>query len=303
MREFTKVQLEILDSFETFSPSVEDDFLKPPYDDTLISHYTSASGLLGILGNGNLRFTEYAYLNDNTEGTYIFDFLEYCLHKNNHCYSQDFISAVFHQLEKVPFNDIYDINCMYYFLCCFSSNSDSLTMWNYYTKTSSKAGYNIRFSYKDLHSDIISLHSSNGFYFEGYKVMYLPEEQEKFLYKLLDYVYCEWNKDANRFIIRVFLNYLNSVRFAFKHIAFEPEQEIRFVIKLNRADELIKFFDKDGIIVPYIEVPFRKNDVKAIILSPLVKEKTAVESIDLLLDKYGYKHNVKISPSNIPLRY
>ena len=154
-----------------------------------------------------------------------------------------------------------------------------------------------------------------GLWFEGYKVVYLPEEQEAFLHKLLEYVLQVWQQESDDFIIRVFLNYLNSVRFAFKHSAFEPEQELRFVIKMDKrfyrtvelsekdADKLIKFYDRDGIIVPYIEVPFGKEDIKAIKLSPLIKEENAIESVSLLLDKLGYKRDIQIDRSDIPLRY
>ena len=318
MQSLTKAQENIIIDFEDFSPSVEKDFLKPPYADTLINHYTSACGLLGILNNKKLRFTEYEYLNDNTEGSYIFDFLERYLQKNKFNYPQDFICALFRQIDKPPYNEIYDINCRYYFLCCFSSNSDSLPMWNYYTKTTSKAGYNIQFAYRNLYNAIFDLHASadEGLWFEGYKVMYSPEKQEEFLSKLLKYVLKVWQQETDDFIIRVFLNYLNSVRFAFKHSAFEPEQELRFVIKMddkfyrtvelakNKKNKLINFYERDGIVVPYIEVPFCKRDIKAIKLSPLIKEESAIESVSLLLDKLGYnKRNIKIDNSDIPLRY
>lgn len=314
---FTKEQMDIISDFEDFSPTLEKDFLTPPYANTLINHYTSAGGLLGILSNQKLRFTEYAYLNDNTEGSYIFDYLDWHLHKNESNYPKGFIDAIFRLLEMPPYNEIYDINCKYYFLCCFSGNSDSLPMWNYYTKTPSKAGYNIQFEYRNLYNAIYNLHAStDGLYFEGYKVMYSPKEQEAFLFNILKYVLKVWQQTTDNFIIRVFLNYLNSVRFAFKHSAFEPEDEIRFVIKMSNKfyreielnaepkDKLINFYERDGIFVPHIEVPFQKKDISAIKLSPLNKDHSAQESVLLLLDRFNYdKRNIKIGYSDIPLRF
>ena len=114
----------------------------------------------------------------------------------------------------------------------------------------------------------------------------------------------------------MFLNYLNSVRFAFKHSAFAPEDELRFVIKMSDKfyreielnakpkDKLINFYERDGIFVPHIEVPFQKTDISAIKLSPLNKESPAVESVLLLLDRLDYdKRNLKIGYSDIPLKF
>ena len=146
--------------------------------------------------------------------------------------------------------------------------------------------------------------------------MYLQKDQEAFLYDLLNYTLKIWQQGTDDFVIRIFLNYLNSVRFAFKHYAFEPEQELRFVIKMDESfyrsielakkkeNKLINFYERDGIAVPYIEVSFAKEDIKAIKLSPLLKEVSAVESVSLLLNRLGYNtRNIYINHSDIPLRF
>ena len=53
MCNFIKEQMDMIGNFEKFSPSVEKDFLKQPYADTLINHYTSVNGLMGILNSQN----------------------------------------------------------------------------------------------------------------------------------------------------------------------------------------------------------------------------------------------------------
>lgn len=315
MSKFADEEVKTINEFLLFVEKPERLYCNPPYMRKLVNHYTSSQGLLGILKNQNLRFTEYSYLNDNTEGDFIFVVLEDCLYGDTYI-DKEFKKAILCQLDNSPFNEIFDLNCKHYFLCCFSSNSDSLPMWNYYSKMPSKVGYNIQFRYEELFQDIgDACEKNDGLYFEGYKVMYSKEEQYKFLHNCLDYVYRIWRESCNDFIIRVFLNYLNSVRFAFKHFAFEPEQELRFVIKVddkeyqsalqteNDLSKLINFNDREGVLVPYLEIPFSNNSVNSIKLSPLIKEENAKESVRLLLNKLGYNRKVQIESSDIPLRY
>lgn len=318
--ELSKDDFVICDGFEKYISKFEEEvlraFIVDSGYDVPVSHYTSADGLLNILKTSKLRFTEASCLNDNTEGTYIFDVLKDFL-KNDSEIASDFKDAIFAELEKGEFNNIYDVDCKRYFICCFSFDDDSLPLWNYYTKNPNMKGYNIQFNYVEFSLDLMAYNTnhSGNMYYEGYKIIYQKQDQINCIKVILDYIAQVWGKTKSNLIIKLFLNYLNSIRFTFKHFAFEPEKEIRFVIKVKESffqnelkanaanDEIIKLQLKGDMVAPYIEIPFSKKGVKAIRVSPLIKDKAAIDSLKLVLNKYGYNEKIPINSSEIPLKY
>lgn len=310
-----ETEYDLIANFEKVTNKLEDDFFKDfIYRDEVIAHYTSAEGLLGILQSKAIRFTEYTYLNDDTEGRCVFDLLDEKLRISD--FDDDFIDTIIKELNKRTPNDIYDVGCERWFVCCFSLNDDSLSMWNYYTKNPSMKGYNLQFDSIRLTEGVHKLHltAPDEIYYETYRVLYSKKEQMDFLNHLLGYVFEVWCRDKNIFIIRVLLNYLYSVRFAFKHFAFEAEEEMRIVIKMSERQfkdgiksksnnsEIIKLKISGDFIVPYLEIPFNAQCLKGIKSSPLIKDQKAIDSVQYILTKYGYK-GVKVRPSSIPLKF
>ncbi len=135
----------------------------------LIYHYTSASGLLGILKRDccKLWFTKYNSLNDSYESKNISDFLKsYCSKRiETGIFSREFATRImsltpsnkrFITIRSKTDNSIFlergitsitnmkQVPCDTY-LCCFSDDADSLPMWNYYSKSDRYEGYNIGF--------------------------------------------------------------------------------------------------------------------------------------------------------------
>lgn len=105
-----------------------------------IFHYTSVSGLQGILGNKKLFFTDIRFLNDTKE---ILTGLE------------SFITSFNISTQKDRFYKLINDMNESYFVCCFSLDGDSLPMWNYYTKEPNNQGYNIEFDDKMLIENIL----------------------------------------------------------------------------------------------------------------------------------------------------
>ena len=65
---------------------------------------------------------------------------------------------------------------------------------------------------------------------------------------------------------------------------------------------LYHYRTKNGVLVPYIEIPFFKETVKEITIGPLVERELAVENLKEFLDLRGYK-DIDIKVSNVPIRY
>lgn len=77
-------------------------------------------------------------------------------------------------------------------------------------------------------------------------------------------------------------------------------------IKTNDEDGIIPeykfdFYERKGIIVPYLSVMFSKNAIKSITIAPTLDEKIATSSLEEFLEINGYK--AKVSNSKIPIRF
>ena len=73
---------------------------------------------------------------------------------------------------------------------------------------------------------------------------------------------------------------------------------------LNADDCNIKenFCVRNGIITPFLEVPFANDTISRVYISPMTEFEIAKLSIRELIDQKGYKQT-RIYQSNIPIRY
>lgn len=173
------------------------------YRASTIYHYTSPSGLLGILKDGkvNLWFTQYDSLNDRNERLDITcSLVNYCQEKANQKIISDNLLSIITRIKPtdsiviprepiVPvlppsdqnaatYNELIDADC-YAYLCCFSKNSDSLAMWSYYTKSRHYEGYSIGVSPWHLSH---SQHKNGDYRLSVHDVIYTRDEK----YRLFD---------------------------------------------------------------------------------------------------------------------
>ena len=63
----------------------------------------------------------------------------------------------------------------------------------------------------------------------------------------------------------------------------------------------LEYFVRKGVLVPYLEVPFNKNAVKSVTMSPIMEHDLAKISLEEFLHKNGYKAEIKTS--KIPIRF
>ena len=281
-----------------------------------IYHYTSSEGLLGILRDKTLWFTDTMGLNDSSEGNYIWEILEECLEGN---YDEKFNTSI-KALEKDSYEIDDDMKGTFephsYFICSFSENQDSLQMWNYYTKNINSVGYNICFDRQHLIKSVKEW--DKNFEVTLCQVIYDKEKQKEWMKSALDLIYKYWKKHKKNYRLELLscLQYLFArVRIVFKHPSFANEQEVRLVVELAGS----QFFDNlttmpkqkevkirivNNMFVPYLEVPFKEPSIiKQITTSPIIKDDTIVDSVYLLLYKYGEIDSCEIKRSEIPLKY
>lgn len=289
--------------------SMFDEVANSIFDETpsYINHYTSPSGLLGILSSQSLWFTNGNYLNDNSELKYVYEVIDMTLSKNKYKYSESFIQYMEMKYTNQINVIMNSVNKSNIYICSFSKINDSLSLWNYYTKSNSKAGYNLTFKTDEL---IFGLKNDEYKYnFKIGKVIYDSDEQisimDIVLTKLDDY-FKTIAIDKETFdkgvviidnIIEEIVHYFGSF---FKHSAFANEQEIRLTCEVSdKSAKPESIREQNGIFAPYIEVKFDKACIEGITISPYVKNYNKELSIYQLIEKYEY--NVRIYSSLIPV--
>ena len=285
-------------------------------------HYTSPEGLLGILKNRKIWFTESSCLNDESEGKYIYEILKENLEDNN--FNRDFVNLVYSWVLDNHLDEERESNYQgekdLYLICSFSTDNDALPLWNYYTKTPSSRGYNIAFSPMKLDFAIRDKWGDSllGWYF--YQVIYNRKTQNHIVSDLLNLSNQIWENNKRNFVmcenIVQWLRFtFERIRYGFKHPAFESEKEIRIILRMQEQvfDSLLiggEFEDgremdiraMKGIYMPYVQVGFDTKAIRSIMVSPTVKDKAAIDSVSLLLKKYGY-YSCPVYKSQIPLKY
>ena len=311
--------------------------------ENIVYHYTSPEGLLGILDNQNVRFTDIKYMNDRSEGVYFIKKLIEYIEKNKGVfpYAEMIVNAL---LEDNDYNEIKRLSVTNVkfktnlrgktksaraFLFCTCTDPDLLNMWNYYVKNGSYQGYSVGINVSSFLTELGTILPSNQFVSIYYgKVLYSPKEQEDEIENLLQTIESFTNDQLSfddKNITPNFLNlaqdylkeYIDLYGVFYKHPKFSNEQEYRFVVefdnnfKLNQSNLIpgsnnknmnIDFCVKNGMLTPYLAIPFAYNTISRIYISPMTEFEIAKQSIKELTLKKGYR-TFSVWQSKIPIRY
>lgn len=275
-----------------------------------IYHYTSPHGLKEILSNNSLWFTNYKFLNDKSEKYYAFNLFRECLVEEKSSINESLYEGIYNSFnfEYRYFNDIskrfYD-----YYIASFSSNGDSLSLWNYYAKSESKAGYSIKFDSKTL-GEGLSQKIDNSLLF--YEVIYDVEKQKEIIKRYINVFNRHYDYKNLHFLINYLLKCIDVVSMRLKHPSFQEERESRFVFMVQKEqrdfinnNDLLNFVESNGVIVPYLNIDISKESIKGISISPLQKDFIVKEGLLLMLDRLKYDH-IKpsdVTYSDLPIRF
>lgn len=273
-----------------------------------IYHYTSPEGILGILQKEKivLRFSHADYLNDITEGSdVVYQYKKVCstlqskgeISQEFYDYIKDVLPSNRRLFPKNPeHTDKPTVYAPYEYdtyLCCFSSNGDSLPMWNYYVKGNSYQGYNLKLS-GNIGDDWLS---------GIYRVIYDDQEKERLIGDFVKTMY-EKKEEAKSIytILEYIAGFLDGYRYIFKANHFKHEQEVRMLIYQKRDESgNLKFRTSNGLIVPYIEKYFDKSRLLGVTVGPLMEQNTAISTMRRFLSEMGYRAIIK--KSGAPIRY
>ncbi len=273
-----------------------------------VYHYTSIAGLKGILESQVFYATEYHFLNDEDEFSYIDeliievlkeDFSTYPIYENfGLALCEHYIAcrAKTEELEKS------------YYVVSFSKKADNLTLWAEFANT----GCSMELLPFEMMKD-------TSFCFYGC-VKYSRNEQKQELREAIRTVlehYTEKQLDVSAPVVNYFsdmdeqeirlitepiVQLLMFYGMAMKRTGFASEEEFRFVFSSEGKE--IKFRQKDSLLLPYIEIPIELNnaDFKSVCLAPLNKGEKNRRSLNKFLQNKGYT-GCKVKESEMTLKY
>ena len=254
----------------------------------ILYHYTDINALTYILDRDSvkLRATNCLFLNDGREIQEGIDLLKETVNK---------------QFSRYSFRD--------YFLTSFSGNKDNLSMWNMYAANGKGCAIGFKAEYLLL--------NNNSLYDFWVPCVYNRNDAKELLASKL--------YPINQFQVKVRFppsrsndssniaitteekemlkeNVYIETCLSCKNDAFHEENEYRCVIQ-NKDPKDICFREKNGIVVPYVEVKIPKEAIAEIIIGPTNKsELTSYSVLNMLKTKEYDWENINIFTSMIPYR-
>lgn len=280
----------------------------------LLFHYTTASGMRGILDSSRLWATNYRFLNDASEVAYSASLFESLvqerLAKTQNDVVSEFLSRTLHTANG--FDGMLDC-----YIACFCERDDLLNQWRTYA--GSGGGYALGLKTNEIGGRWGQLERAQDFVLR--RVVYDPEQQRSLLSEVIDKTMETLAAgtqsvsvaDSNSVIARCcqfvraeVADYLLS----FKHPAFAIEQEWRLchVVSPSEEDHVL-FRDGQFGLTPYVcldvspmaGVNHNRLPLARITHGPVLNPGNVRFALDKLLRSKNYAF-VEIAGSTLPVR-
>lgn len=288
-----------------------------------VYHYTSPSGLLGIVDNeensknAKLWFTRWDSLNDKNERYDIQEVLKEYKKSKGDSIPKEFQDAIQKlidtdvdewELPQIRFMDnagntiISEIDSKNVYICSFSVDKDSLPMWNYYSKSSHYEGYALEINFERWKEHVEKL---IGYALDIRRVIYRKDDKIAELDAIV--LKCKKNLEivqenpygirGTEDIKRDLSLSIAKLQFCFKDEHFSHENEVRviFTILKNRNISNEKTA-KDGDASNKVTIKYRQGYGYTIPYVEIPVPKEAITSVRVgpLFDKELAKKNVNV---------
>lgn len=278
--------------------------------DTVLYHYTSPAGLLGIFNTSELWLSDSDFLNDSSESDYFQDIYSQANQYTGTVRKEDrfrFNAQMFSYYHTSSYsrpretaNRIKETR----YILSMSLDRDNLNLWSYYTKNAHSIGYSIGLKEKSIES-LFRLDSDETL-LSG-KVIYDPEKQKRLLSELSNDYWQLYSKLKHTYQRQYLFEKLedNVVRYSvfMKNPLFAHENEYRVaVVRLGSNSTQQRLFrEMNGAFIPYITQSIDLRDVIEIGISPTHRTDFVSKSLRELLEAKGI--NAAVYNSEVPLRY
>ncbi len=295
---------------------------------TMLFHYTSSRGLLGILEEGRLWATNLEFLNDPTELKHTITLAETVTNKQVVLLSakeplfSDLLDGVFQSI------DPYASRFQFFATCFCEDGGDTLSQWRAYGDMGS--GYSLGFSVRDLEKGLERFSTpEHGTRADLVKVVYSEEEQMEIIVHLLTELLSTLSRIVKelgepearnqfRWMRNLFLLNLFKYLFSFKNSGYSEEREWRIVTWSHTGarngdpsrplPETIYFRPGEHFVIPYVRLNLSPPDVQPerlpvaeIVQGPRLQPVVGIKGLSTLKTEWGYDA-VNIRESKIPLR-
>lgn len=284
----------------------------------IIYHYTSMSGLKGIVENESIWFTNIKYMNDADEVRAGIDHTYKFIETLPEQYKNNLIN---------PLNSITESNDKI-FVSCFSLKRDLLSLWNYYTKSINNNGVNISFDYKTLIDSILRKNQElDGCHISFGIVNYSKEYKNSYIEKSIKNLitgFFNFTKEEPPYIkIPVFVydgskncfcyTPLSDIFFYIKRNCFHHEKEFGIIITVPEKkipdiikSSIYKFREGNNILIPYLDIKFDLHSIRGITIAPTLNSDLINRNLNDFFEYKGLdvsKFADGIQKSSIPVRY
>ena len=275
----------------------------------VVWHYTTASGLLGILESGSVFSTQLACLNDQTELRYTVTLVRSALLAMRHMEHDDQdIEFLLDMIQRSATVDTAIISDFY--VSCFSEKCDDLSQWRAYG--GGENGYAIGFHTQLLisaHSLIARVNYNNALH---QKIA--AEVAAAFLHFFKQGLNDERSSSREEWIVEFASAWdaaVGQIGPMVKDPAFSAEAEYRCIHKLGYDEgSKIVFRQKQGLLARHLPLVFppasrptsRLLPIVEIIVGPCRHPAVSKASIDVLLQQNGYANLATSRISSIPFQ-
>lgn len=298
-------------------------------DEQLLYHYTTASGLKGILENKSLWFGHFNSFNDSAEIKYGKDLALDILKERREELEEGSILDQFYG-NLITQVRAFGTTLHHAYISCFCEKENLLSQWREYSNQG--GGYCLGFNFteetyiKSLGEDLTTDHQPI-----LRKVIYDEDEQRGLVNDLLnrsvnalEEVLVNYQEDDRGYLASVtgsdIGNLLIDLILAFKDSAFEAEREWRLVrVKLDtHRPEKLFFRRSDGFLVPYLDTHiFTESEdnyffpIDSLRFGPTLENERTEKSLELFLNHLHASNDeheidlpdeIEIMDSNINLR-
>jgi len=227
-----------------------------------IYHYTSKDSVFGIIENRSLHLRNIEHMNDTNELKYLNNYLQ--SYKKRNFISTKIVSNILQEVERII--AYYDV-----FVFSTSSNKDSKTLWERYTKPKYD-GYNIGFSIHKVRElfkryEITEGNGNNILFFEDGEILYSELEKQKIVDEnikayIFHHTTNQEDHNYNTNLMRTYL-YLYSIFFkGFKKWSEEKEYRFAFFVEKEYAKRIKQTKKIDNKIITYISICLQDKDIK-----------------------------------------
>jgi hypothetical protein len=257
-------------------------------------HYTTLSGLLGIVSSKVLWASDVRYMNDAAELRYTLDLLTEAIQtrirwgNGKACLLEHFSDWIIDRLNQGHM----------LFAASFRANGNLLSQWRGY----STVGKGVSLGFHPAHIS----HWADEQAFQVGRCIYDLEQQQRLVLQAVDAV-CQMNLPEDQLFAAVETDLLR-LAVLLKHPSFQEEEEWRVVLPVvhHEFDARIKFREGSAMLKPYTEFALHSSTqpmaLDHVYLGPSPDSTLAINSLRLFFRQNRLMPNRGIADCEIPYR-